>query len=86
MNIIFSPLAWEQYTDWQATDKKIAKKINDLIKSISREGLMKGTGKPEPLRHIKAYSRRITDEHRLVYTADANKNLVIIACVGHYEE
>lgn len=86
MNIIFSPLAWEQYTDWQANDKKIAKKINDLIKSIRREGLMKGKGKPEPLRHIKAYSRRITDEHRLVYTADENKNLIIIACVGHYED
>ena len=53
--------AWDEYLYWQATDKKIAKKINDLIKSIEREGTMKGLGKPEPLRYRKGFSRRITD-------------------------
>lgn len=86
MNIIFSEIAWDQYVAWQSEDKKMAKKINDLIKSIMRDGLMKGLGRPEPLRHRKAYSRRITDEHRLVYISDENKNLIILACRGHYDD
>ena len=67
MNIIFTPTAWEQYTEWIRTDRKIIKRINDLIKSIERDGLLTGIGKPEPLKHRKACSRRITDEHRLIY-------------------
>lgn len=65
MNFVFTPTAWEQYTDWQREDKKIVKRINDLIKSIERDGLLKGIGKPEPLKHRKVCSRRITEEHRL---------------------
>jgi toxin YoeB len=45
---------------------------------------MKGAGKPEALKHIKAYSRRIDDANRLVYSADENQNLRIISCKGHY--
>ena len=86
MSNIFSDEAWEQYIEWQLKDRAIAKKINELIKDINRNGLNKGIGKPEPLRHRKAWSRRIDHEHRLVYNFDKNKNLLIISCKGHYED
>lgn len=86
MNIIFSPTAWTQYTQWQTEDKKIIKRINELIKSIQRDGILKGLGKPEPLKFRKACSRRITDEHRLIYNLDTQNNLIIYSCYGHYEE
>lgn len=86
MNIIFTHTAFEQYTEWQTTDKVILKKINELIKDISRNGLSQGIGKPEPLRFISAWIRRISHEHRLVYNFDSHKNIVILACKGHYEE
>ena len=85
MNIIFSPTAWEQYIEWQKIDKTIVKKINDLIQDIQRNGFSSGIGKPEPLKHRKAWSRRINQEHRLVYIGDELQNLLIIACKGHYE-
>ena len=84
MNLVFTPTAWEQYTNWQ--DKKIVKRINDLIKDIERNGILKGIGKPEPLKHRKGCSRRITDEHRLIYNIDTNQNLIIYSCKGHYED
>ena len=86
MSNIFSDEAWEQYIEWQLKDRAIAKKINELIKDINRNGLNKGIGKPEPLRHRKAWSRRIDHGHRLVYNFDENKNLLIISCKGHYED
>ena len=86
MNIVFTPTAWKQYTEWQQEDKKIVKRINELIKDIDRSGLLKGTGKPEPLKNRKACSRRITDEHRLVYHYDSEKNFIIYSCKYHYEE
>lgn len=85
-NIIFSPTAWAQYMEWNKIDNYIFNKINDLIEDIQRNGLMKGIGKPEVLKHRKGYSRRINGEHRLVYGSDENKNLFIIACKGHYED
>lgn len=85
MNIIFSPTAWEQYIEWQKIDKTMVKKINDLIQDIQRNGFSSGIGKPEPLKHRKAWSRRINQEHRLVYIGDELQNLLIIACKGHYE-
>ena len=68
MRIVFSLRAWEDYLYWQRTDRKILLRINDLIQEITRTPF-KGTGKPEPLRHVLAgyWSRRINDEHRLVY-------------------
>lgn len=54
MNVVFTPTAWQQYTDWQKEDKKIVKRINDLIRSIERDGLLKGIGKPEPLKKKKS--------------------------------
>lgn len=86
MNVVFTPTAWQQYTEWQSEDKRIVKRINQLVKSIERDGLLKGTGKPEPLKHRKACSRRITDDHRLIYNFDKNHNLIIYTCKNHYEE
>lgn len=58
MNIVFTPTAWEQYTEWQKEEKKMVKRINELIKDIDRNGLLKGIGRPEPLKYRKACSRR----------------------------
>ncbi|MCC6638635.1 MAG: Txe/YoeB family addiction module toxin, partial [Ignavibacteriaceae bacterium] len=68
MEIVFSKNAWDDYTDWQTEDKKVVKKINELIREIQRTPY-EGTGKPEALRYELAglWSRRITLEHRLVY-------------------
>jgi toxin YoeB len=68
MKLTFSTKAWEQYLYWQSTDRKILKRINTLIKDIQREPY-EGIGKPEPLKHgLSGYwSRRINDEHRIVY-------------------
>ena len=66
--IVFTEIGFEQYQYWQKEDKKLLKKINDLLKSIEREGAMSGLGKPEKLKNREGeYSRRINDEHRLVY-------------------
>lgn len=68
MKLVFSEQAWEDYLYWQKTDKKILQRINALLKEASRTPF-EGTGKPEPLKHALAgyWSRRINDEHRLVY-------------------
>ncbi len=68
MNLIFSSHAWEDYLYWQSTNKKILKRINLLISDIQRSPY-EGIGKPEPLKHgLSGYwSRRINDEHRIVY-------------------
>lgn len=68
MKIIFSSIVWDQYLYWQNTDKKILKRINSLIKEIKRSPY-EGIGKPEPLKHGLAsdWSRRINDEHQIVY-------------------
>ena len=84
--IVITPTAWQQYTAWQKEDKKIVKRINELIKSIDRDGLLEGIGKPEPLKHRKVCSRRINDEHRLTYNFDSNQNLIIYSCKYHYED
>lgn len=68
MNLVFSDHAWEDYQYWQKTDKKILKRINELIRDIERNKY-EGIGKPEPLKHnLSGYwSRRITAEHRIVF-------------------
>jgi len=83
-DLIFSPQAYNEYLDWLTEDKKIFKKINDLIKDIQRNGFSNGIGKPEPLKHIKGYSRRIDDANRLIYSGDEKQNLRILSCKGHY--
>jgi len=64
--------------------QKTFKKINELIKDIQHNGLTKGIGKPEPLKHIKGYSRYIDHENRLIYSGDEKQNLRILSCKGHY--
>ena len=66
MNLIFSDQAWEDYQHWQDTDKKVVRRIHELLKDIKRNP-QSGIGKPEPLRHALAgwWSRRITQEHRI---------------------
>ena len=73
MRLIFSEHAWEDYLYWQKTDKKILRRINKLINEIKRDPF-EGIGKPEPLKHALAgyWSRRINDEHRIVYKASAD--------------
>ena len=85
MNIQFSSKGWEDYVHWQQLDKKILRKINELIKDISRSPY-DGIGKPEPLKHALGgfWSRRITDEHRLVYKVEGQV-LSIIQARYHYE-
>jgi Txe/YoeB family toxin of toxin-antitoxin system len=65
----------------------IYKRINELIKNIRRNGMLRGIGKPELLKHgLSGYcSRRINEEHRLIYAMDTNNNLVIVKCKGYYE-
>ena len=77
--------AWEDYCDWQQTDKATAKRINALIKDARRDPFA-GIGKPEPLKgNLRGFwSRRINDEHRIVYAVE-DELIVIIACKGHYE-
>ena len=71
MKLIFAERAWEDYLYWQGTDRKVLARINHLIREIQREPFS-GIGKPEPLRHaLKGYwSRRITEEHRIVYKVE----------------
>ena len=83
--ISFRERAWQDYLFWQETDKKILKRINLLIKDVQRNPF-EGIGKPEPLKHQFSgfWSRRINDEHRLVYTF-IESDLVIIQCRYHYD-
>ena len=74
MKLIWSEESWDDYLYWQETDKRIVKKINELIKDTRRTPF-EGKGKPEP--------RRITEEHRLVY-AVTDDSLLIAACRYHY--
>jgi len=69
VNILFSERGWEDYLHWQSRDKRILKKVNLLLQDICRDDPFDGIGKPEPLKHAFSgyWSRRISDEHRLVY-------------------
>jgi toxin YoeB len=84
VKLIFSEHAWEDYLYWQRTDRKILERINRLIKEIQRSPF-EGTGKPEPLKHgLSGYwSRRITDEHRIVYKAESD-SLLLAQLRYHY--
>ena len=77
MKYIFVDESWEDYLYWQKTDKKTLKRINELLKDISRSP-HSGIGKPEPLKHALAgfWSRRITDEHRMVYRVEGDALLI----------
>lgn len=85
MVYVFVEESWEDYLYWQKTDKRKVKKINDLLKDISRTPF-EGLGKPEPLKHKYAgfWSRRIDGEHRLIYRIDENQ-IQIAKCRHHYD-
>ncbi|RLA81063.1 MAG: Txe/YoeB family addiction module toxin [Epsilonproteobacteria bacterium] len=84
MNISWTDKSWDEYLYWQTKDKKNLKKINSLLKDIKRDPY-NGIGKPEPLKHELSgcWSRKITDEHRLVYEV-YEFYIIIIACKYHY--
>ena len=84
MKLIFAEQAWEDDLHWQATDRTLLQRIHALIKETSRTPF-EGTGKPEPLRHSLSgyWSRRINDEHRMVYKLDGD-SLLIAQLRYHY--
>ncbi|WP_296091313.1 Txe/YoeB family addiction module toxin [uncultured Treponema sp.] len=85
-DITFSEEGWDDYIYWQTQDKKTVQKINKLLKSISRDGALRGEGKPEKLKHKEGeYSRRIDKENRLVYEFSEDK-ITVKTCRGHYED
>ena len=83
MKLMFSEHAWDDYLYWQKTDRKITKRINKLIKDIQRNKY-EGLGKPEALKHnlLGYWSRRITNEHRIVYKIE--NNLILIAQLRYH--
>ena len=85
MKYIFVDESWEDYLYWQKVDKKYVKRINDLLKDISRTPF-KGIGKPEPLKfkYKGFWSRRIDGEHRLIYTVKDDE-ILIAKCRFHYD-
>lgn len=84
MNVSFTDEAFDDYNYWVVNNRKILKKINELIKDIKRNG-SKGLGKTEILKYdfANCYSKRINHEHRLIFYIDG-KELVIVACKTHY--
>jgi toxin YoeB len=84
MKLVFAEQAWEDYLFWQETDKKLLTRVNALIKETTRTPF-EGAGKPEALKHALAgyWSRRINDEHRLVYKVDGD-TLLIAQLRYHY--
>jgi len=84
MNLIWSERSWDDYLYWQKTDKKMTKKINELLRDVKRSPF-EGIGKPEPLRHELqgCWSRRINDEHRLVYKL-YDDAIAIVSCRYYY--
>ena len=84
MKLIFSDEAWGDYLYWQKQDRKMVERINKLIQEVKREPFS-GLGKPEPLRHALSgfWSRRITDEHRMVYRVEGDA-LLLAQLRNHY--
>jgi len=77
LRLIFADAAWDDYLYWQKQDRRMVERINKLIRETQREPFT-GIGKPEPLKHALAgyWSRRITDEHRMVYKIEVDALLV----------
>ncbi|RZU49010.1 toxin YoeB [Krasilnikovia cinnamomea] len=85
MKIIWHPSAWDEYVAWQAEDRRVLRRVNELIRDI-RRGNDGGIGKPELLKgDLSGWSsRRINQEHRLVYRTTASGDLEILMCRYHY--
>jgi toxin YoeB len=84
LKLIFADEAWEDYLSWQKQDKRIVERLSKLISEVTREPFS-GVGKPEPLKHALSgcWSRRINDEHRMVYKVE-NGSLMIAQLRFHY--
>jgi toxin YoeB len=84
MRLVFSEHAWEDYLYWQGTDRKVLKRINLLIQAVQHSPF-EGIGKPEPLKHALSgyWSRRINDEHRMVYKVEGDA-LFLVQLRYHY--
>lgn len=84
MRLVFTPNAWEDYRHWQAIDRRTLKRVNRLLDDIARDPF-DGIGKPEQLRHALAgaWSRRISQEHRLVYLIDGD-DVIVLQARYHY--
>jgi toxin YoeB len=84
VRLVFEDQGWEDYTSWLKTDRKMLARINKLIDDTRRDPFT-GIGKPEPLKyHLpRAWSRRIDEEHRLVYLV-TDKEIIILAARYHY--
>jgi toxin YoeB len=84
VKLVFSDEAWDDYLYWQKQDRKVLNRINRLIQEVRREPFS-GLGKPEPLQHALSgfWSRRITEEHRMVYRVDAD-SLQLVQLRYHY--
>lgn len=83
-NVLFLNDALAEFSYWAHNDRKIMDKINKLLDDIERNGAAKGIGKPEHLKYENAYSRRINDEHRLIYRVEENI-IKVKSCKGHYD-
>lgn len=94
MKVAFTSQGWQDYVIWQTADRTVLKRINRLIDDMARGDPFTGIGKPEPLRHnlAGAWSRRITEEHRLVYVVDEDPyddetaTVTVLSCRYHYEK
>jgi toxin YoeB len=86
MKLIFSENAWDDYLYWQQTDKKSLKRINNLITDMKRTPF-EGLGKPEPLKYgLSGYwSRRINEEHRIIYKVEEDA-ILLVQLRYHYEQ
>ena len=85
-NIVFEPTAFEDLNTWVEIDRRIFKRLYNLIIETARDPF-RGIGKPEPLKgnYRGCWSRRITDEHRLVFRVSEN-SIEIVSCRGHYQD
>lgn len=84
MRLVVTPHGWEDYQHWQSADRQVLRRVNRLLEDCLRDPF-DGIGKPEQLRHALAgaWSRRITEEHRLVYLVDGD-DLVVLQARYHY--
>jgi toxin YoeB len=84
MRLVFTAHGWQDYLHWQSADRAVLKRVNRLIEDALRDPFS-GVGKPEQLRHALAgaWSRRISEEHRLVYLVDGD-DLVVLQVRYHY--
>jgi toxin YoeB len=85
VRLVFTPNGWDDYVHWQSADRTKLKRINRLLDEIVRDPIA-GIGKPEQLRHALAgaWSRRINEEHRLVYLVDGS-DIVVLQARYHYD-